>query len=139
MTIIEKIKEFFEECPLLEKGRVNVNYLGTEQADYSLEAVPAQPVVRRYVDGPELRQFVFVFASREFCDEDMSQNMETARFYEELAEWIEERNGSGKLPLLDGGLEAMRLEVTAGGYLFSARSGTARYQLQCRLIYRKEG
>lgn len=139
MAIIERLKEFFEECPLLKNGHINVNYLGAGKSDYSIESVPAEPVVRRYVDGPELRQYVFVFASREFYDGDGRQNTETARFFEDLAAWIEERNGSGALPLLGGGLKALKMEVRSGGYVLSGQSGMARYQLQCRLIYRKEG
>lgn len=139
MAIIDSLKAFFEECPLLENGRINVNYLGTKRADYSIESVPSDPVVKRYVDGASLRQYVFVFASREFYDEDQLQNMDTARFYEELGAWIEEKNSSGELPLLEDGCRALKLEVSAGGYILSAKAGTARFQLQCRLIYRKEG
>ena len=139
MAIIDSIKAFFEGCPLLENGRINVNYLGRRKADYSIESVPSEPVIRRYVDGTTLRQYVFVFASREFYDEDQLQNMDTARFYEELGAWIEEKNRGGELPLLDGGSRALRLEVSTGGYILSSKPGTARFQLQCRLVYRKEG
>ena len=139
MAIIDSLKAFFEECPLLENGRINVNYLGPEKADYSIENVPAAPVVRRYVDGAEVRQYVFVFASREWSDEDRLTNMDTARFYEELGGWIEERNRSGALPLLENGMSALKLEAASGGYVLSAKGGTARFQLQCRLVYRKEG
>ena len=139
MAIIDSLKDFFEECPLLEGGRINVNYLGPKKADYSIEGVPSDPVIRRYVDGATLRQYVFVFASREYYDEDQLQNMDTARFYEELGAWIEEKNSRGELPLLKDGCRALILEVSTGGYILSARSGSARFQLQCRLIYRKEG
>ena len=138
MAIIESLKAFFEECPLLRDGFINVNYLGAKKADYSIESVPSEPVIRRYVDGGSLRQFVFVFASREYYDEDQLRNMDTARFYEELGAWIEERCRARRLPALTEGT-ALKLEVTAGGYLLSDKAGTARFQLQCRLIYRKEG
>ncbi|MGN1098072.1 MAG: chloramphenicol resistance protein [Clostridia bacterium] len=137
--MIERLKEFFEECPLLEGGRVNINYLGSGGGDYSIENVPAEPVLKRYVDGGELRQYVFVFASREFYDENHLQNMETARFYEELCQWIERQNESGKLPALGGGLIPQKIEVTATGGISSSKAASARFQLQGRLIYKKEG
>lgn len=135
--IIDSLRDFFEECPLLKDGKINVNYLGSRGEDYSIEAVPSSPVVKRYVDGGELRQYVFVFASREFYDEDRLRNMDTARFYEELCGWIESRSAAGQLPLLDDGLTAERLEVTATGYAADANAASARFQIQCRLIYRK--
>lgn len=138
-SIIEGLKNFFEECPLLGDGGINVNYLGGRGGDYSIEAVPSRPVVKKYVDGGEIRSCSFVFASREFYDEDERQNIETARFYEELEGWIEERNALGRLPLLGEGLVPLKIEVSSSGGFCSASGGTARFQLQGRLIYRKEG
>lgn len=139
MALIDGIKEFFEGCPLLENGRINVNYLGKNAAEYSIESVPAEPVVRRYVDGGELRQYAFVFASREFYDENELQNMDTARFYEELCGWIEQQSKNALLPRLGAGLTSEKMEVTATGYIYSAKAAAARFQLQGRLIYKKEG
>lgn len=137
MAVIDSVREFFGECPLLREGFINLNRLGDEKADYSVETVPSEPVYRRYVDGGELRQYVFVFASREFYDGDLKDNSEAAGFYEGLADWIEERNRSGRLPEITGG-RALRLEVLSGGYVMSERAGTARYQMQIRLVYKKE-
>lgn len=131
----EKIREFFSRCPLLSGGEINVNYLGTGGKAYSIETVPSAPVVKKYVDGGEVRQYVFVFASREYFDCEELENMDTARFYEELAEWIEEENKNGGLPLL--GKESLSLTAETLGYLYSVRGNTARFQIQCRLIYRK--
>ena len=81
-------------------------------------------------------QYVFVFASREYYDGDREENSDAARFYEELSDWIEERNRSGRLPVLSEG-QALRLETQSGGYVLSDKAGTARYQIQMRLIYSK--
>lgn len=135
--IIDSLREFFEECPLLKNGKINVNYLGSRGADYSIEAVPSSPVVKRYVDGGEIRQYAFVFASREFYDEDRLHNMDIARFYEELCSWIENRSASGQLPKLEDGFAAERIEIAATGYIAGANASSARFQIQCRLIYRK--
>lgn len=137
MAVIDSVRRFFAECPLLEDGCINVNYLGAKKADYSIESVPSEPVVRRYVDGGELRQYVFVFASREYYDEDMEDNSRAAGFYEELAAWIEDSGKNGRLPVLTGG-KALAMEVMSGGYVLSEKAGTARYQMQLRLIYKKE-
>lgn len=136
-SIIDSLKDFFSQCPLLAGKGINVNYLGKNSGDYSIEGVPSSPVVKRYVDGEELRQYAFVFASREYYDEDELQNTETAEFYEKLCGWIEEKSAARELPVLEDALEAQRLEVTSTGFAAGTAAGSARFQLQCRLIYRK--
>ncbi len=136
-SIIDSLKDFFAQCPLLEGAWLNVNYLGKNSGDYSLEGLPTSPAIKKYVDGGELRQYAFVFASREYYDEDRLRNTETAEFYERLCAWIEKKNSARELPALEDGLTAQRLEVTDTGFVAAAAMGSARFQLQCRLIYRK--
>ena len=69
-------------------------------------------------------------------DAEARENLNIARFYEEFSSWIEEQNKNKNLPLLDGATP-LRLEVLTSGYLFRANTDTARYQIQCRLIYYK--
>ncbi len=136
MGIVDSVKSFLEQCPLIEKGRINVNYLGKRGGDLSIEAEPSETVIKSYVDGSSLRRFAFVVALRGYFDEDEVQNMNTARFFEELGRWME---SCGRLPLLGQGLTAQSIEPVTEGYLYSADGVGARYQLRCRLIYRKEG
>ena len=43
-------------CPLLdEDGKVRVNFLGETPIEYVIEEVPAEPIVKRYVDGSSIR------------------------------------------------------------------------------------
>lgn len=56
-------------CPLLdEDGKVRVNFLGETPIEYVIEEVPAEPIVKRYVDGSSIRQVLFIFASRDEYD-----------------------------------------------------------------------
>ncbi len=135
--IIDGVKRFFESCPLLAGAEINVNYLGRGGGAYSIEALPSSPLVKRYVDGGEVRRFDFAFAAREYHDADCRQNADAALACEKLVEWIEAEAASGRLPELDGGLEAISLEALTGGYVSSSNDATARFQIQCRLIYRK--
>ena len=135
--IIDGVKRFFEGCPLLGGAEVNVNYLGRDGGEYSIDSLPSSPLVKRYVDGGEVRRFDFTFAAREFHDADCRQNTDSALACEKLIEWIEAEAEAGRLPELDGGLEAMGLEALSGGYVSSSNDATARFQIQCRLTYRK--
>ena len=58
-------------------------------------------------------------------------------FYEKLATWIEEQNEKGILPNIELG-DPQEIEVMSCGYLFSNESETARYQIQLRILYRRD-
>ncbi len=137
--MIEEIREYFSQCPLFKDGKINVNYLG-EDFGYTIDAVPSPGVIRRYVDGGTLRQYVFIIASREPYEKNVLLNMQTARFYEELEAWVGEQNALNHLPeLKDPGCAARGIECVASGYAFDmSRAGWARYQIQLRLKYYKE-
>ena len=75
--IINSIRKFMLECPHLDefaKG-INVDYLDDEIASYSIEEVPTNPIIKRYVDGSSVRQFEFIFASRESYGQEVLQNI----------------------------------------------------------------
>lgn len=133
-SMLEAIKEFIAKCPLLNDGKINVDYLGNEVSDYSIETVPAEVVVQKYLDGSETRQLVFVFASRASYSEDVIQNILNSKFYEDFSEWIEMQNEFGILPDIEG-IES--IECTSPGYAFQTSENTARYQIQMRIQYEK--
>ena len=61
--IIDSIRNYIRGCPLINKGKVNVDYLGVDIGEYSIEPTPADPIIKRYADGGTLRQYLFVFSS----------------------------------------------------------------------------
>lgn len=95
----------------------------------------ADPLIKEYVDGGKVKQYVFAFGSREYYGADVLQNLENSGFYDEFASWIEEQSNKGNLPTLTGNRSPMRMEVLTNGYLFAADEKHARYQIQLRLVY----
>lgn len=138
MTIIESIRSFIKQCPFLEEFegavRIGVDYLDSEATTYSIEKVPCNPIIKKYVDGSSKRQEQFIFASRESYVEDIFNNLDNINFYEKFASWIEENNDNEKLPILDN-KESLSLELTSNGYAFQTDIDKAQYQIQMRLIY----
>ena len=114
---------------------MNVDYLGAEPTEYTVDGVPSGEVLKTYVDGSSIRQFTFIFASREFYGASVMLQLENAGFYQQFSEWIQKQNKKKNFPVLDGGKEAREIAVVTGGYLFSGSADTARYQIQCRLTY----
>ena len=139
--IIEAVKEYLETCPELgELAKVRVDFLDKNEGGYSVEETPANPVIRNFVDGSRECQFPFIFASRNFYATDASrENIDNLHLYEKLSEWIDSNNRNGIFPDLGEGREVETVEITTAGYLFGVNDGQrcARYQIQCRLIYKE--
>lgn len=137
-SIIDALEKYFIGCELLKDGALRVDYLGEKPVEYTIEVLPCEPVVKRYLGGSTVRQYLFAFGSREFYSQERLQNIQNSAFYELLADWVETRSMSGILPELPDGMEAQQLEVVSSGYLFDGSMTNARYQIQLRLLYFKE-
>lgn len=134
--IIQSLKEYFDECPLLDElKKLNVNYLGVNPTEYTLDNTPVDPIVKEYTDGSKIKQFVFVFGSRDFYGDDVAQNIESSGFYEKLDKWLNYNTMHQLLPELSDGRVSIKIEAMSSGYLFNESENSARYQIQCRLVY----
>ena len=124
------------QCPLLENNRrINVDYLPNNPVEYSIDAIPSNTIIKRYTSGGAMKQFIFVFASKEYYGSDVLTNIENSGFYEDLSNWIETKSKRQELPQLSKGRESISMEVLDSGYLFQADEDMARYQMQLRLTY----
>lgn len=122
----------------MEGADLNVNYLGEELGNAMVEGLPAEPVLKRYTDGGQLRQYVFGVSLRRACGEDILQNLAAAEAIEQMGSWIEQQSAAGHLPVLDNGAEPIELEVLEAGSAEEQTNMAAKYLLRCRLIYRQE-
>lgn len=139
--IIKALMEYISTCPYLyefNKG-INVDYLDNNSTTYSIEEVPCNPIIKKYLDGSSKRQYDFIFASRESYGADVFQNIENSGFYEDFSNWIEEESLKGNLPILGVNKEAVELKVSTTGYAFQTDDNSARYQIQLKLIYLQKG
>lgn len=136
MTVIEYLRDFISGCPLLKNGvLLNVDRLGATEIEYTVDSEITSPVLRNYTDGSSLRQFDFVFASREKYGADTLQNIENSGFYEDFANWIEIQSNTEQLPELDKYRIPQYIEVLSRDYIFDSDDSTARYQIQLRFVY----
>lgn len=137
--IIDSIRTFIGTCPYLQRINgaieVNVDFLPNDITTYSIEEVPIEPIVKKYIDGSTERQYAFIFASRESYGADVLQNISNSGFYEDFAEWLEQETLKGNLPILDEGKESLKIEATTTGDAFQMDVDKARYQIQCKLVY----
>ena len=131
--MIDSIRTYMITCPYLDDERViNVDYL-TNELSYSIEPIPSDPYVKRFVDGGGIKQFQFAFTSKESYD--ASETVGINQFYEQFSEWIELQNDLGNYPFI----ECTGIEIMTSGYLFDSESALARYQIQLRVLYERQG
>ena len=135
VNIMERVRQFLRTYPPLSDDKLNVDFLPEDAKSYSVEAVPAQEIIRSYVDGSSVRQCLFVVASREIFGEEVQQQLENLDFYWKLSDWMKEKTRKKELPDLGEGKQVLSIRATTSGYAFSADSNHARYQLQCRMEY----
>lgn len=141
--IIDSIRNYMRNLNCLDTFnnaiRVNVNYLEPNADTYSIEEVPVEPIVKKYINGDSIRQYAFIFTSREPYGADVLTNIDNSGFYEKLADEIEKNNYNEIFPLLYEGLESLEIKVTSTGYAFAVTEDTAQYQINLRLKYFKKG
>lgn len=139
-SITEGVKQFLDTCPLLDGGKVKVNYLGDKEVSYTLDEEPTETVVKQYIGGSSIRKRLYIFASREAYSAAELENMKISAFFDQFSDWIEKQNDAGILPELPIGSEAESIKVLTSGYSMSADANThkQRYQIQIALKYYKE-
>lgn len=134
--ISELRKYFINEIQLAQEfENILIDFLGDEAVTYTIEPVLVEPVLRRYVDGGSLNQYVFQFGSREFYDNGLTQNIRNLDFYERFKNEIEEKNRKHILPKIEG---CQSIECLTDGSIQDVQNGTAKYIIQMRIIYSKE-
>jgi len=140
MTIMESIRNFMLKCPCIEDFELGlgVESLGEDEGSYSINTTPCNPIVKKYNDGSSVRQFDFVFASKNYFGPDVMENIQNCGFYEKFSEWLEDSTRSNDLPAMGDGKTARKLIASTTGYVFNADETSAQYQIQCKLIYFEE-
>lgn len=138
MTVIESIRAWLKEYTGLS-GRLDVDFLGEDVDTYSVDTIPSEEIIKRYKDGGCMKQYQFAISSRRFYDQNIEQNIDNLKFFEDLTAWVERKAKARELPMMDGGKTAQKIIVTSNAYPFVvSEDGKARYQIQMRLEYYKE-
>lgn len=135
-VIIDKVREYIAQCPYLkEYAELNVNYLTKNPTTYSInESAGYNPVLNRFLCGSE-RQFLFTFDSKLIWNEDIQNNIDNSKFFEDFRNWLETNNKKKIFPGIKG---IYKIEALTDGYIFATNANEAIYRIQCKLEYFKE-
>lgn len=140
-TIIEAIQEYIKGCPLLDEyaRAVGVDYLGKNPTCYSIETTPCDPIIKRYVNGDSVRQYQFMFVSRDAYGQQTRQNLDNLGFYERFSDWMESQSKARVFPCLPAGMTPRKIEALTVGYPMETDPDSAKYMIQCKLTYYRKG
>lgn len=133
MSLLSAVRTYLVDYTGLKDGApLWVNYLGSQPTEYAIVPMAGGKILERWLNGGSLREFPFAIQSVESTADDL-ERMESAGFFESLADWLENQT---VLPALDEGKTAISIEASGWAYLFEqGKSETGIYQIQCRLVY----
>ena len=114
--------------------QINADMLGNV-GDFSLDKIPTEQEVQRWVIGTTIRRDVYSFRSRKAYSKDTINNLNNIGFFEQFEKKIISNNKEGVLPDIEG-IES--IECLNCGTLNSVDGTQATFDIQIQITYREE-
>ena len=130
MTVIS---EFLETCPLLNNGKVTLEYIKEKAQSYSIDETPVEPVLNYFKDGGRRLQIQFDFSIQ--ANFSVLENIKNSKFCDDLINWIEEQNNKDNLPKING---IDWIKVLGRGSIEQTTGTTAIYVIPMQVAYTEE-
>ena len=113
------------------KYQINADMLGGK-GNYSLDKIPTENTITRWVTGVEIHRDVYSFRSRKSYSQDTINNLKNIGFFEEFENVIKSNNKKGVLPDING-IES--IECLNCGTMFSVDGTEATFEIQIQITY----
>lgn len=139
--IADALRDWFRSCPAVQRGnRFGVDHLSADPTEYAIYMSPSP--LNSYVDITgevqirPIQTVNFIFASREVHTSDVLQALANHGFYDAVIEWIIAQNKTKAFPEIGvGKVQSIMPSLTQ--YLYEAGTNSGRYQISCKLTYRR--
>ena len=138
---VDAIRNWFRECPDIQKGnRFGIDNLSSDPTEYAVFMSPSS--LQSFVDITgevclkPIQEWNFVFASREKHPSDVLQALANHGFYDSVINWIIAQNKEKNFPEIPEG-SVVSIMPSTTQYLFEAGTASGRYQISCKLKYRR--
>ena len=115
--------------------QINADMLDNKIDNYSLDKIPTESIVTRWVTGTEIHRDVYSFRSRKAYSQDTANNLSNIGFFEKFENTINSNNKKGELPNIQG---IQSIECLNSGTMNSADGKTAIFDIQIQITYREE-
>lgn len=127
--LLNIINELVED----DNYQINVDMLSNDINNYSLDKIPTNSEVEKWVTGEEIHRDVFSFRSRNAYSQDTINNLENIGFFEIFESLIKSNNRKGILPEIQG---IENIECLNCGTMVSSETNTAEFDIQIQITYR---
>lgn len=125
MNIISSLNEQYQQ--------VNINFLSNEPDNYSLDKIPTESTIEKWIIGDILHKDVFNFRSRMNYSADTISNIENIGFFETFEKIIYNNNEQNILPDIQG---IENIQCLNCGTMNNANTNTAEFGIQIQINYR---
>ena len=116
-----------------DEYQINTNMLSNDINNYSIDKVPTQTTVERWITGTEIHRDVFSFRSRMAYSQDVINNLSNIGFFEDFEAKIYDNNKKGILPEIEG---IEKIECLNCGTMNFAETNTAEFDIQIQITYK---
>ena len=130
---MDLIREFIETCPLLKKGKVNVDYLKDKPQNYSIDETPSTTVLKEYKDGGTQNQILFDFSIQ--ANFSVLENIKNSKFCDDFFYWIKKQSKIDNLPKIDG---ICWIKCTGRVTILQTTETTAIYVIPMQVVYEED-
>lgn len=114
--------------------QINADFLG-KKGDFSLDKIPTESAVEKWIIGVEIHRDVYSFRSRKSYSQDTVNNLRNIGFFEEFERIIKSNNKKGILPQING-IES--IECLNCGTFNNSDGTQATFDIQIQITYREE-
>lgn len=115
--------------------QINADMLSNKIGDYSLDKIPTNTEVEKWIIGVAKKKDVYSFRSRKPYQPDAIKNLENIGFFEEFESIIKSNNEEGVLPEINN-IES--IECLNCGTLNNVEGTQATFDIQIQITYREE-
>ena len=118
------------------KFQINANMLSNDINNYSLDKVPTDTQVSKWIVGVVKKRDVYSFRSRMAYSQDTINNLKNIGFFEQFEDIIKSNNDEGVLPNIEN---IEKIECLNSGTMIANDDGkTAEFEIQIQITYRED-
>ena len=135
---IEKLRDYlFDVLNTLTQniGQINAYMLSNKVDNYSLDKIPTDTELEKWIIGDAIHRDVYSFRSRKSYSTDTIVNLKNMGFFEQFENAIKTNNDEGNLPEIEN-IES--IECLNCATMNSTDGKQAEFDIQIQITYREE-
>ena len=137
-SIIEGLRDFFSECPLLEGIPPENRFIDwTPDREVSFGIIPeGDSEIKKFISGGGKYEYSFLLQIRLMAEEKFSH--ENPEWMEKIKKWCEEKNSKKEFPHMRSGCTPTKISAEGGVLYERDKTGkTGLYKIRFKLNYIK--